>query len=119
VIPRFRSRSEQALDHGSRREDLAQEELAAAIAAAAAQQERALAAERAVQEGLDALRELLAGGGALHHLRERHEELSLARSSAGRERHALARLEGLADQRRAELAPDELAGRRAARARAA
>lgn len=123
MIPRLRFRLGQALDQPCR-EDLAREELAAAIAAAATHRVHAVAAEAAVEEGLDALRQLLAGASGQDHLRAQHDDLSLARSRAAHERLAVARLEAVADERRAELvsagtALDELALRRAARARVA
>jgi hypothetical protein len=99
VILRFRSRQEQ--DPG---DDLARRELARAIAKVAARQERALAAERSVAEGLEALRTAMAGGTGFSRLRARHEELSLARSRAAHERAAVARLSTEADRRRAEVA---------------
>jgi flagellar FliJ protein len=149
-MPRFRFRLEQVLDHRSRREDLMRQELAQAIAAVAAQQERALAAERAVEDGLDALRAAMASPSEVHSLRARHEELAFARTRAAHERHSVSMLEAVAEERRADLvrasqdrealvqlkgtalerhrqeelrregiALDELATRRAGRARAA
>lgn len=100
---RFRFRLEQVLDHRSRREDLAKQELAQAMAAVAAQQQRAVAAEDAVRDGLGRLRSLMEAPAALDALRGAHEELAFARQRAAHERGMVARLEVIADERRADL----------------
>jgi flagellar FliJ protein len=103
VIPRFRFRLEQVLDHRSRREDLMRQELAQAVAAVASQQERAVAAERAVEDGIAGLRAAMAESMALHELRARHDDLSIARQRAAHERASVHHLEAVADDRRADL----------------
>ncbi|MGD9570747.1 MAG: flagellar export protein FliJ [Thermoleophilia bacterium] len=100
---RFRFRLEQVLDHRARREDLARQELAQAMSAVAAQQARAVAAEEAVQTGLERLRALMDGPAELDRLRAGHEELAFARQRAAHERGMVGRLEVVADERRADL----------------
>ncbi len=100
---RFRFRLEQVLDHRARREDLARQDLARAMAATAAQQVRAVAAAEAVTAGLAALRARMSGPVPLDALRAGHEELAFARQRAAHERAMVARLEAVADERRAEM----------------
>ena len=103
VRGRFRFRLEQVLDHRARREDLARQELARAMAAVAAQQARAVAAEDGVRLGIERLRATMEGSAALDALRGGHEELAFARRRAAHERAMVARLEAVADDRRADL----------------
>lgn len=79
------------------------QELAQAMAAVASQQERAVAAERAVDDGVARLREAMTGSMTLHELRSRHDDLSIARQRAAHERTGVHHLEGVADERRADL----------------
>ncbi len=102
-MARFKFRLEQVLDHRSRREDLMKQELARAMAAVAAQQERAVAAERAVESALEALRVLMDGTVELDALRAGHDGLSIMRSRAAHERATVESLAVVADERRADL----------------
>ena len=103
MIPRFRFRLEQVLDHRTRREDLARQELAHAVSAVASQQERVVAADADMERELAALRDLMAGSVELDALRSAHDALALTRSRARHERTTLAGLEAVADERRQEL----------------
>lgn len=103
MIPRFRFRLEQVLDHRTRREDLARQELAHAVAAVAAQQERVVAADADMERELAALRDLMTGAVELDALRTAHDALALTRSRARHERASLAGLESVADERRQDL----------------
>jgi flagellar FliJ protein len=103
VIPRFRFRLEQVLDHRTRREDLARQELAHAAAATAAQQQRVLAADADMERDLAALRDMMGGAVELDALRAAHDALALTRSRARHERTTLAGLEAVADERRQDL----------------
>lgn len=102
-MARFKFRLEQVLDHRSRREDLAKQELAQAMAAVAAQQEKAVAAERAVEAALVALRALMDEPVELDRLRAGHEGLALLRARAVHERAGMEALAVVADERRADL----------------
>lgn len=99
----FRFRLEQVLDHRARREDMARQELALAIAAVAAQQERAVMAERAVEDALEGLRLMMGDTKELSELRGAHDDLALLRARAAHERATVAGLEVVADERRADL----------------
>ncbi len=79
------------------------QELAQAMAAVAAQQERAVAAERAVESSLAALRALLDETVELDRLRAGHEGLALMRARADHERATAEGLAVVADERRADL----------------
>jgi flagellar protein FliJ len=103
VIPRFRFRLEQVLDHRTRREDLARQELAHAAAAAATQQQRVTAADEDLERDLATLRDMMGGAVELDALRAAHDALALTRSRARHERTTLAGLEALADERRQDL----------------
>lgn len=102
-MARFKFRLEQVLDHRSRREDLTKQELAQAMAAVAVQQERAVAAERAVESSLAALRALMDETVELDRLRAAHEGLALMRARADHERATTQGLAVVADERRADL----------------
>ena len=80
-----------------------QQELAQSLRALGAQQERAVAAERAVELELAALRGLMTGPIELHTLRQKHADLALARARAAHERATADRLEAVAAERREEL----------------
>lgn len=103
MTARFRFRLQSVLDHRTRREELMQQELAQSLRALGAQQERAVAAERAVELELAALRGLMTGPIELHTLRQKHADLALARARAAHERAAADRLEAVAAERREEL----------------
>lgn len=103
MIPRFRFRLEQVLDHRTRREDLARQELAHAVAAVASQQERVVAADRDMERDLAALRDLMGAAVELDALRAAHDALALTRSRARHERASLAALDLVADERRQDL----------------
>ncbi len=103
MIPRFRFRLEQVLDHRARREDLARQELAHAVGAVATQQERVVAADADMERALTALRDLMGGAVELDALRAAHDALALTRSRARHERTTLAGLEAVADERRQDL----------------
>lgn len=120
----LRPHLERVPDQRAPQEDLIRHELARAISAVAAQQERAVAAERAVERTLLALRQAMTGAGGLGSLRAGREDLASSRSRAADERAGVEALAVLADRRRAELVRDgegagldELAIRRAARRR--
>lgn len=103
MIPRFRFRLEQVLDHRTRREDLARQELAHAVAAVAAQQERVVAADRDMERDLEALRGMMGTTVELDALRAAHDALALTRSRARHERTSLSALDVVADERRQDL----------------
>ena len=103
MIPRFRFRLEQVLDHRARREDLARQELAHAVGAVATQQERVVAADADMERALMALRDLMGGAVELDALRAAHDALALTRSRARHERTTLSGLEAVADERRQDL----------------
>ena len=102
-MARFKFRLEQVLDHRSRREDLMKQELAQAMAAVAAQQERAVAAERAAEESLAALRALMDQPVELDALRAGHAGLAVMRARAAHERATMESLAVVADERRADV----------------
>ncbi len=103
MIPRFRFRLEQVLDHRTRREDLARQELAHAVAAVAAQQERVVAADGDMERDLAALRDLMGATVELDALRAAHDALAITRSRVRHERAGLAALDAVADERRQDL----------------
>jgi flagellar export protein FliJ len=103
-VARFRFRLEQVLDHRARREDLMKGELAMAMAAVAAQQERAVAAQRALESTLVALRRVMQGSVELNALRCGHEDLAVMRSRVAHEQAGVESLAVVADERRADLA---------------
>lgn len=100
---RFEFRLQPVLEHRERREDLLRADLGQALTALALQEERALDAERRIDDELAALRLLLDGGAALHELRARHGALAVARARAVHERAEAERLEAVAVERRADL----------------
>lgn len=102
-MSKFRFRLEKVLDHRSRHEEVVRQELASAIAAVAAQQERAVAAQRRVEDELAGFRELASEPMDLADLRAKHQDLLLARGRAAHEVSVVGQLEGVADDRRADL----------------
>ncbi|MFP5450738.1 MAG: flagellar export protein FliJ [Thermoleophilia bacterium] len=99
----FRFRLERVLDHRSRREEMVRQELASAIAAVVAQQERAVEAKRRAEDETAGFRALVSGPIALRDLRAKHQDLLLARGRAAHEASVVGQLEGVADDRRADL----------------
>src|SRR5689334_5983759 len=99
----FRFRLEPVLDHRTRREELAQQELSRALAALSAQEEVAVAAERRVADELAALRALLPGPVPLLELRAAHDAVAHAPRVAEHEGAGADRLEAVALDRRADL----------------
>ena len=99
----FRFRLEPVLDHRTRREELAQRELASAIAALARQEEAAVAAETVVESQVAGLRALSGETNELWRLRAGHEAIVAARRRAAHERAACEQLDVAARTRREEL----------------
>ncbi|MEW6583586.1 MAG: flagellar FliJ family protein [Actinomycetota bacterium] len=102
-MARFRFTLEPVLEHRSRQEELAQQELAAAIAAVAAQQEAAVEAQRAADTEIAELRALQTGPVTLHELRAKHEAVDRARRIAHHEAEGVTALETVAVERRGQL----------------
>jgi flagellar export protein FliJ len=102
-VSTFRFRLEKVLDHRSRHEEMVRQELASAIAAVAAQQERAVAAQRRVEDEIAGFRALASDTIELADLRAKHQDLLVARGRAAHERSVVGQLEVVADDRRADL----------------
>jgi flagellar export protein FliJ len=102
-VSKFRFRLDKVLDHRSRHEELVRQELASAIAAVAAQQERALQAQRRVEDELAGFRELVSEPIGLADLRAKHQDLLVARGRAAHETSVVGQLEVVADDRRTDL----------------
>jgi flagellar export protein FliJ len=99
----FRFRLEPVLDLRRRREELLQLELAQALRAAAEQQERAVAAERVLQDAVAAMRGVARGTTQLLDLRASHDEVERMRAVVRFEWETARRLEEIAVQRRDDL----------------
>jgi flagellar export protein FliJ len=99
----FRFRLEPVLDLRRRREELLQLELAQAIRAHAEQQERAVAAERVLQDAVAAMRGMAGTTIRLTDLRASHDEVERMRAVVRFEWETARRLEEVALQRRDDL----------------
>lgn len=99
----FSFRLQPVLEHRTRREERAQQELSEALAALARQQEAAVVAERVHESHVEHLRVLSRETSELWRLRAGHEAMVAARRRALHERDQCERLDEVARARRDDL----------------